>query len=183
MLLVEEVKYKVWTLYFYGSKFLQGVGANSILVSPKFGIITMTNKLNFYCTNNMAEYEALVLRLKALINLGVKKLQIYDDSQVIINQINKIYNTKDENLQAYKDLVTRMIQICFIQLKFKNIIRISNEFNDDIKNIASLRLINIEDEETIIKTNSLRNNSFLDETNFNKFFQREPFCMYYSPIA
>ena len=50
----------VWTLFFDGSRLKEGVGAGCVLIDPK-GIKTMiTCRLEFECTNNMAEYEALV---------------------------------------------------------------------------------------------------------------------------
>lgn len=55
----------------------------------------MAYKLNFDYTNNMFEYEPLVLGLKVFINLNAKNLDVYNDSQLFINQINEIYNTKD----------------------------------------------------------------------------------------
>lgn len=61
----------------------------------------------------MVEYEALVLGLKATINIGIKKLHAYGDLQFVINQENEIYNTKDFKLQPCKDLVTRMVERCF----------------------------------------------------------------------
>ena len=45
----------------------------------------MAYKLDFDCTNNMVEYEALILGLKAAINLKIKDIEIYGDSHLIIN--------------------------------------------------------------------------------------------------
>ena len=39
----------------------------------------MSYKLSFECTNNMAEYEALIFGLKATIEIGVIHLHIYGD--------------------------------------------------------------------------------------------------------
>ena len=40
-------------------------------------------------SNNVAEYEALVHGLSIAISLGVKRLMVYDDSLVVISQVNK----------------------------------------------------------------------------------------------
>jgi len=63
-----------WTLYFYGSKYLKGVGVGIVLISPQYGIISMAFKLGFECTNNMVEYEALILGLKVAINLNIRNI-------------------------------------------------------------------------------------------------------------
>lgn len=41
-------------------------------------------RLNFKCTNNMAEYEALILGLQLVRKLGAKRVSIMGDSELII---------------------------------------------------------------------------------------------------
>jgi len=98
VVLVEQCEDKIWTLFFDGSKCLQGDGAWIMLVSSKYEIIPMDYKLNFECSNNMIEYKALVLGLKIAINIGISKLKVYGDSQLVINKINDVYNIKDDKL-------------------------------------------------------------------------------------
>lgn len=62
----------------------------------------MVYKLGFDYTNNMEKYEALILDLKASLILKIKNLEIYDGSQLVINQVNDVYVIKDKNLQSYK---------------------------------------------------------------------------------
>jgi ribonuclease HI len=40
-------------------------------------------------SNNEAEYEALLHGLRLAVSLGIKRLLVYDDSAVVINQVNK----------------------------------------------------------------------------------------------
>ena len=37
------------------------------------------------CSNNMAEYQALILGLQMALEMGVKDLDVYGDSQLVIN--------------------------------------------------------------------------------------------------
>lgn len=76
---------KPWKLYFDGCKCMHGLGAGIVLISPKNNVIPMSYKLSFKCTNNMVEYEALILGLKATIEIGVTQLHIFGDSQLIVN--------------------------------------------------------------------------------------------------
>ena len=46
-------------------------------------------QLLFPASNNVAEYEALVHGLSIAISLGIKRLMVYDDSLVVISQVNK----------------------------------------------------------------------------------------------
>jgi ribonuclease HI len=40
-------------------------------------------------TNNEAKYEALIHGLRIVTSLGIKRLLVYGDSAVVINQVNK----------------------------------------------------------------------------------------------
>src|SRR3977135_1488461 len=59
-------------------------------------------RLNFRCTNNMAEYEALLLGLKLLKVLGATKVSILGDSDLIIQQMKGNFVTNDNRMRAYR---------------------------------------------------------------------------------
>ena len=44
-------------------------------------------KLKFQCTNNIVEYEALLLGLQLLKKLGAKRISFHGDSELVIKQI------------------------------------------------------------------------------------------------
>ena len=45
---------------------------------------TFAYKLRFPCSNNEVEYEALLIGLKAAKRLGLKKLKVFMDSELVI---------------------------------------------------------------------------------------------------
>ena len=53
-----------------------------------------------HCTNNIAEYKALILGLKGALAQGYNKLDVYLDSELLANQINGSYRVKNENLKS-----------------------------------------------------------------------------------
>ena len=59
-------------------------------------------RLNFRCTNNMAEYEALLLGLKLIRDLRATKISILGDSDLIIQQMKGNFVTNDQRLRAYR---------------------------------------------------------------------------------
>ena len=59
---------------------MHGSGVGIVLISPQNNVIPMSYKLSFKCTNNMVEYEALILGLKEAIKIGVTWLHIFGDS-------------------------------------------------------------------------------------------------------
>ena len=73
-----------WTLFFDGSKTLEGLGAGCVLIDPKNNKHFLSCRLEFECTNNMAEYEALVQGLRKAIELKVSNLKVFGDSEIIV---------------------------------------------------------------------------------------------------
>ena len=59
-------------------------------------------------SNNIAEYEGLKVGLKVVAALGVKRLIIKGDSQLLVNLSNKVYEPRDEHMEAYLAEVRKM---------------------------------------------------------------------------
>jgi ribonuclease HI len=57
--------------------------------------------IDIKATNNMAEYEALVFGLSTALSLGVRRLLVKGDSQVIIKQVKGDCSYNDPQLAAY----------------------------------------------------------------------------------
>lgn len=93
---------------FDGSKRLDGAGAIVILISPEGKILEYAAHLDFNATNNMAEYEALLLGLRLAKGMRVRRLLIQGDSQLVINQMDKSYQCLDERIKKYIEKVRKM---------------------------------------------------------------------------
>jgi hypothetical protein len=78
---------QMWTLYFDGSKSQEGSGVGCILIDPKGKQNFMSCRLEFECTNNIVEYEALVQGLRKAKDLNVKELKFFKDFEIIIRQV------------------------------------------------------------------------------------------------
>ena len=59
-------------------------------------------------SNNIAEYEGLIAGLRAAVALGVRRLTIKGDSQLLVNFSNKKYTPKGEHMEAYLEEVRKM---------------------------------------------------------------------------
>ena len=58
----------------------------------------------------MAEYKAYVMGLHATINKGVKKLEVYGDSTLVIYQLREEWETRDSHLILYHNHITERNQ-------------------------------------------------------------------------
>jgi ribonuclease HI len=54
--------------------------------------------LEFNCTNNIAKYEALLLGLWKLKEMGIRRAIFKTDSQVILGHVDKSYKARDPKL-------------------------------------------------------------------------------------
>lgn len=86
-------------------------------------------------TNNQAEYQAVKLGLEEALNLGVRKLHVYLDSLLVVNQMLGIYKVRNRDLwpihAAIKDLSKR-----FESIEFTHVPREMNKLADKAVNDA-----------------------------------------------
>jgi hypothetical protein len=75
----------------------------AINVSPSKVKKLYVAKLQFQCTNNIAEYKDLLLGLRKLKAMEVRRAILKSDSQVITGQVDKSSNTKNSTLEKYLD--------------------------------------------------------------------------------
>jgi hypothetical protein len=61
-------------------------------------------RLEYHCTNNIAEYEALILGFNLAIDKGVTYLKAKGDSNLIVSQVLMKFSTKNEKLKKYRGL-------------------------------------------------------------------------------
>jgi ribonuclease HI len=106
----DDFRSQVWTLYFDGSKSQEGSGAGCILIDPKGKQNFLSCRLEFECTNNTVEYEALVQGLKKSIDLNVKELKVFGDSEIIVRQVKNTIHCNSPHLRNYQQEVHRLIE-------------------------------------------------------------------------
>src|SRR3954463_16190100 len=99
-------------MYFDGEFSRHDVGAGAVLLSPTQDKLYYTVQRCFQqgekVSNNIAGYEGLIAGLKAAAALGVKRLTVKGDTQLLVNFSNKVYEPKDEHMEAYLAEVRRM---------------------------------------------------------------------------
>nr|ABA92886.2 retrotransposon protein, putative, Ty3-gypsy subclass [Oryza sativa Japonica Group] len=92
---------ETWTMAFDGAFNSQGAGTGFILTSPSGDQFKHAIHLNFRATNNTAEYEGLLIGIRAAAALGVKRLIVKGDSELVANQVHKDYKCSSPELSKY----------------------------------------------------------------------------------
>ena len=60
-------------------------------------------------TNNVAEYQALVAGLQMALDHGVRRLTVFADSELVVQQLNGQYRVKDAVLRGFHDQARRLL--------------------------------------------------------------------------
>ncbi|GFZ01056.1 hypothetical protein Acr_14g0006910 [Actinidia rufa] len=90
----------------------------------------------FKATNNESEYEALLVGFRVAAELGVDSLDVFSDSQLVVNQVQRDYLAKDTVMVAYLNEV-KIISKKIRDFKIRQIPRAENKKADALANLAS----------------------------------------------
>ncbi|KAA3477995.1 gag/pol polyprotein [Gossypium australe] len=117
-----------WKLNFDGGQML------AILVSPSGDHYPFTCKLDFDCTNNMAEYEACIMRIRAVVERKIRVLEVYEDPALGNGR-------QDAKLIDYQKIVLGLIEE-FDDITFNYLPRDENRMADALATLASMIKVN-----------------------------------------
>ncbi|XP_010277058.1 PREDICTED: uncharacterized protein LOC104611621 [Nelumbo nucifera] len=106
---------KPWQLYFDRASSKQEARIGIVFVTPSGELIPYSFSLTSLCSNNIAEYEAIIVGLEIAREMNIEHLQVYGDSQLVVIQLNELYGVKHLTLIPYfkkaKELVTQFTNI------------------------------------------------------------------------
>ena len=79
-------------------------------MSPHSYVIPHAFSLTEPCSNNVAEYTTLLIRMQIDDEIGVKNLEAYSDSKLIVNQVCGEYEVRYEDLIPYHNTTIYMAE-------------------------------------------------------------------------
>jgi ribonuclease HI len=127
-----------WTMYFDGSLKLDGSGAGVLLISPQGEQLKYVLQILCVVSNNEAEYEALLHGLCLAISLGIKRLLLYGDSLLVVQQVNKEWDCNKETMDVYVQEVCKL-ESKFSSLEVHHVLREHNVGADILSKSGSTR--------------------------------------------
>jgi ribonuclease HI len=125
-----------WKLLFDSSTCREGQGVGVVLVSPRSAILEQSVCLEYFCTNNQAEYEAILLGLQILSSMGIKSVEPLGDPLLVVQQIAGVFQCFDGSLNAYLDKCLEIIAL-FENFTMQHISRDENTVVKDLAQQAS----------------------------------------------
>lgn len=93
--IVFHVKIQPWRVFVVSASSALGVGAGIIIITQEGIKLEHFFRLGFKVSNNKVEYEALLARLQAVLNLGAQKVEVYSDSRLVVNQVQGSFEAKN----------------------------------------------------------------------------------------
>jgi ribonuclease HI len=113
-----------------------GVGGAGAAITDANGKVLWEGKEFLgHCTNNIAEYRALILGLKGALQAGYKRLDVYLDSELLARQISGSYRVKNEILKGLMREV-RSLLASFDEVQVQHVLRCNNARADKLANLA-----------------------------------------------
>jgi ribonuclease HI len=93
-------------------------GAGAVILNPEGHVVAKIGKFLGDSTNNVAEYMGLILGLKRARAMGIKELEVYSDSELLVKQLAGEYAVKAEHLRPLHDEASALLKgFSFIQVR------------------------------------------------------------------
>ena len=109
-----------------------------MLISPTGERLKYVLQIYFPASNNAAEYEALLHGLRIAISLGIRRLVVRGDSELVVNQVQKEYSCTSTKMLVYCQEV-RKLEGTFDGLELTHVLRNDNNEADELAKMGSKR--------------------------------------------
>ncbi|XP_020266503.1 uncharacterized protein LOC109841992 [Asparagus officinalis] len=132
---------EVWQMFFDGASrigtsrsIITGVGV--VLTSPHNHVLPRAFSLTEPCTNNVAEYNALLIGLELARELEIKHLEDYGDSQLIVKQMTGEYEVRNDDLIPLHKAATKLVE-SFKNFHIEYVLRSKNTHAEALASLAA----------------------------------------------
>jgi ribonuclease HI len=125
-------------MYFDGSLNIDGAGTGVLFISPTNEQLHYVLRIYFPASNNAAEYEVCLHGMRIAVKLGIKRLHVYGDLALVINQLNKEWDMTSEKMDAYCKEI-RKLEGKFYGIEYTHVVRDKNQAADELSKLGSSR--------------------------------------------
>jgi ribonuclease HI len=127
----------LWTIYFDGSKRVEGAGAGVVLISAQGDKLKFVLWMSFpQASNNEAEYEGLLHGMRITKACGATRLKIFGDSNLVVQQVMNHCDAVSDNMIANRNLYY-YLEGTFDGCEVSHVSRSRNEEANNLENIGS----------------------------------------------
>ena len=126
----------MWILNADGASWNIGTGVSLQLKAPIGERIEQSIRLYFLASNSEVEYEAILAGIDLAISVSSEMIIIQSDSKLMVGQVNREYEMRDQCMTKYVCLVKLRLE-SFMAWKLEHIPRSSNEKADALAAVAT----------------------------------------------
>ena len=130
-----------WRVFVDGASSAMGANAGIVIITPEGIRLEHSFRLGFKASNNEAEYEALIARLKTVLDLGAWNVEVYLDSWLIVNQVQGNFEARDSQIKEY----LRVAKQIMAKFSMTSVTQVSWGKNRHADSLATLALAMTED--------------------------------------
>ena len=123
---------KKWVVHVDGSSTQHVGGIGVVLQSFEGDKLKHKIYLQYQATNNEVEYEALLKGLELAKSVEAKSILVLGDSQLVMGQINGMYEVKEGRMKKYLEKVLRLVK----RFKEANFVQVPREENVEADTLA-----------------------------------------------
>ncbi len=110
-------------------------GAGVVIRDHEGNVLKKLKRYLGVATNNVAEYQALVMALEAARNLRINKVRISADSELMVKQLTGVYRVKSPELKLLYDKAKGLLE-GFMEFEITHVYREENNLADSLANEA-----------------------------------------------
>jgi ribonuclease HI len=118
-------EHQIWSLYLDGSKSKEGAGAGCVIIDLASNKTLIACRLEFECTNNTAEYEALLQGLRKDLDMKIQNLTVFGDFEIVVRQVRDSIHYPSPHLKSYQSEVWNLMNK-FSAFNINSIPRLNN---------------------------------------------------------
>nr|XP_009592270.1 uncharacterized protein LOC104089138 [Nicotiana tomentosiformis] len=126
-----------WKMYFDGSAHRKGAGTGILFITSQGEVLPYFFTVTQRCSNNIAEYQALILGLEMIVDMKQLQLQVFGDSKLVINQLLGSYEVKKLELVPYHKNAKRLVS-WMGEVTIQHVQRKKNKRADALAALASI---------------------------------------------
>ena len=87
-------------------------------------------------TNNIIKYEAYILSLEIVVEIGIRQMEVFGDFNLVLRQIQGDWKTRDVKLRPYHAYLELLVAR-FDDFRYVHLPRARNRFADALATLAS----------------------------------------------
>ncbi len=110
-------------------------GAGAVIRDPQGNVVRELRKYLGIVTNNVAEYQALVMALSEARSMGIRDVEVFADSELMVKQLHGVYKVKSEDLRPLFEKAASLMK-AFRSSKIVHVYREENAAADKLANEA-----------------------------------------------